>query len=267
MLKPSLAVIAALVALAAPLSAQAHRGWLAPSATVLSGTDAWVGFDAAMSNGVFIADHAAMRLEGLVITGPDGATLSPENMMQGRYRSTFDAHLTRPGTYRIANVSQGMTARYVLDGETRRWRGAEADFPTALPAGATDIEASRASSRTETYVTLGAPTTAIFAPTGEGLELAPVTHPNDLVSGETASFGFLMNGRPAADLTVTVARGGSRYRDDPEDLTLTTDAAGTLAIAWAEPGLYWIHAAVRTLADGTTPATSAQYNGVVEVLP
>lgn len=267
MLKPSFAILAALAALAAPLSAQAHRGWLAPSATVLSGTDAWVGFEAAMSNGVFIADHAAMRLDGLIITGPDGTTLTPENMMQARYRTTFDAHLTQAGTYRIANISDGITARYVLDGETRRWRGSETDFPAALPAGATDIEASRSSGRTETYVTLGAPTTDIFAPTGNGLELAPVTHPNDLVSGEAATFGFLMNGRPAANLEVTVARGGTRYRDNPEEVTLTTDASGTVTIDWAEPGLYWIHAAIRTPADRATLAASAQYNGVLEVLP
>ena len=67
-MKTPLALLAALAVLAAPLSAQAHRAWLAPSLTVLSGTDAWVAFDAGMSNGVFIPDHAAMNLAGLVIT-------------------------------------------------------------------------------------------------------------------------------------------------------------------------------------------------------
>jgi hypothetical protein len=33
--------------------AQAHRAWLLPSATVLSGTDAWVTVDAAISNDLF----------------------------------------------------------------------------------------------------------------------------------------------------------------------------------------------------------------------
>ena len=67
-MKKPLALIAAVAALALPMSAQAHRAWLAPTATVLSGTDAWVGFDAGMSNGVFISDHAAMNLAGLVNT-------------------------------------------------------------------------------------------------------------------------------------------------------------------------------------------------------
>ena len=107
-MKKSLALLAALATLALPMSAQAHRVRLAPTATVLSGTDAWVGFDAGMSNGVFIADHAAMNLAGLIITAPDGSTLAPENMHRARYRATFDAHLTQRGTYRV-NMRHGVS--------------------------------------------------------------------------------------------------------------------------------------------------------------
>ncbi len=56
------AAVAFIAALALPFSASAHRAWIAPTATVLSGDDAWVGFDAGMSNGVFIADHANVLL-------------------------------------------------------------------------------------------------------------------------------------------------------------------------------------------------------------
>ena len=101
----------------APLSAQAHRAWLAPTSTVLSGNDAWVGFDAGMSNGVFIPDHAAMRLSGLTITAPDGSTAQAENVTQAKYRSSFDLHLSQPGTYRVANVGSGFMASYKQGGE------------------------------------------------------------------------------------------------------------------------------------------------------
>ena len=80
-MKKRIALLAALAAFALPMSAQAHRAWLAPTSTVLSGTDAWVGFDAGMSNGVFIPDHAAMNLAGLVITAPDGSNAAPVNAM------------------------------------------------------------------------------------------------------------------------------------------------------------------------------------------
>ncbi|MFT4251420.1 MAG: DUF4198 domain-containing protein, partial [Caulobacter sp.] len=69
--KRLLALTAATAALAAlPLAAHAHRGWLVPSATVLSGDGAWVTVDAAVSNELFYPDHRPMRLDAVVITTP-----------------------------------------------------------------------------------------------------------------------------------------------------------------------------------------------------
>ncbi len=266
-MKKSFAILAALATLALPMSAQAHRAWLAPTATVLSGTEAWVGFDAGMSNGVFIADHAAMNLAGLVITGPDGATLAPENLHRARYRSSFDVHLTRPGTYRVANVMGGVMVSYKQGGEQKRWRGAEADMAANIPADATEVVATRSASRIETFVTLGEPSVAALTPTGQGIELVPVSHPNDLVSGEAATFKLVRDGQPAAGLEVTIARGGTRYRDNPGEITVTTGADGAFTVTWPEPGLYWLNASVRGPASGDRLAYNAQYNGVVEVLP
>ena len=264
-LTPLAGLLAAIAALALPMSAQAHRAWLAPTSTVLSGTEAWVGFDAGMSNGVFVADHAAMNLSGLTITAPDGSTAQAANAMTGKYRSTFDLHLTQAGTWRVANVSGGVVVSYKQGTETRRWRGPQADMAANIPADATDIVATRANSRTETFVTLGEPTAITL--TGQGLELAPVTHPNDLVAGEPATFRLVRDGQPAADMEVTVARGGSRYRDHPEEMTVRTGTDGAFTVTWPEAGLYWMNAAVRLPASGDQLAYSAAYNGVVEVLP
>ncbi|MDP3802565.1 DUF4198 domain-containing protein [Brevundimonas sp.] len=266
-MKKSLALFVALAALALPMSAQAHRAWLAPTSTVLSGTEAWVSFDAGMSNGVFIPDHAAMNLAGLVITAPDGSTAAPENMMRGRYRSTFDLHLTRPGTWKVANVTGGVMVSYKQGGEQKRWRGAEADMAANIPADATEVVATRTFSRVETFVTLGEPSVSALTPTGEGIELVPVTHPNDLVVGEAATFKLVRDGRPAAGLDVTIARGGSRYRDNPEEITVRTGSDGAFTVTWPGSGMYWMNASVRSPASGDQPAYSAQYNGVVEVLP
>ena len=266
-MKKTIALLTLAAALAAPMAAQAHRAWMAPTATTLSGTDAWVGFDAGMSNQVFNPDHAAMRMTGLTITAPDGSTIQPEHMMQGQYRTTFDAHLTQNGTYKIANVMTGVMASYKLNGEQKRWRGTAAEYPSGLPQGATDVQATRTATRIETFVTLNNPTDAVFKPTGEGLELVPTTHPNDLVAGEAATFKLLNNGQPAANLDVTVARGGIRYRDNPEEMTVKTDAQGAFTVTWPEPGMYWLNAAVRTEGQGETPGSSASYVAAVEVLP
>ena len=134
-----------------------------------------------------------------------------------------------------------------------------------IPADATDVVATRSNSRTETFVTLGEP--SAITPTGQGIELLPVTHPNDLVAGESATFKLVRDGQPAADLEVTVARGGTRYRDNPEEMTVRTGADGSFTVTWPEPGMYWMNASVRTPASGAQMASSAAYNGVVEVLP
>lgn len=266
-MKKSLALLTLAAVLTAPMAAQAHRAWMAPTSTVLSGNDAWVAFDAGMSNGVFIPDHAAMRMNGLTVTAPDGSVVQPEHLMQGQYRTTFDVHLTQNGTYKVANVMNGFMASYTLDGEQKRWRGSAAEFPAALPQGATDVRATRTANRIETFVTLNNPTDTVFAPTNEGLELVPVTHPNDLVAGEAATFKLLNDGQPAADLEVTVARGGLRYRDNPEESTVKTGADGTFSITWPEAGMYWLNASVRTEGQGGQPGANAQYVAVVEVLP
>lgn len=266
-MKKIAAAVAFVAALALPFTASAHRAWIAPTATVLSGDDAWVGFDAGMSNGVFIPDHAAMNLAGLTITAPDGSPVTAEHINRSQYRSTFDLHLTQQGTYRVANVTGGIGGSYVLNGERQRFRATTTDWPSEIPAGATDVQVSRSVGRTETFVTLGELSTGALAPSGVGIELVPVSHPNDLVAGEAATFKLVHNGQPAANLEVTIARGGSRYRNAPEEMTVTTGADGSFSVTWPHAGMYWMNASIRTEASGDQLAYSAVYNGVVEVLP
>jgi uncharacterized GH25 family protein len=238
--KTASAAIALIAALAVPMAAQAHRQWILPSSTVLSGAEAWIGVDGGISNGVFIADHAAMRLDNVKVTAPDGTDVPTEHAQQGQYRSTFDVHLTKPGTYRIANASAGVNATWMLNGTPGRYRGPEAGLAAAIPAGATDVVSAKSASRLETYVTLGDTSTEIFTPTGVGIELVPVTHPNDLVAGEAATFKLIRNGQPLADAEVTVARGGTRYRNNPEETTVKTGADGAFSVTWPEAGMYWV---------------------------
>ncbi|HVK81314.1 MAG TPA: DUF4198 domain-containing protein, partial [Verrucomicrobiae bacterium] len=159
-MKKTLLALAAFAAVSMPLAAHAHRQWIEPSATVLSGTgdDVWVTFDAAVSNTLFHADHQPMRIDNLVVTAPDGSTVASQNVTRGRYRSTFDVQLTQNGTYRIVNGSSGVNARYELNGENRNWRGSAAEFATAIPAGATNVRVTENANRVETFVTRGAPT-------------------------------------------------------------------------------------------------------------
>ena len=129
------------------------------------------------------------------------------------------------------------------------------------------MQATRNASRIETFVTLNNATNSVFAPTGHGLELVPVTHPNDLAEGEAATFKLLKDGQPASGVEVTVARGGQRYRNAPEEITTTTGADGAFSITWPVAGLYWLNASVRTPGVGQELGTNASYVAALEVLP
>ncbi len=245
-MKTSFWIAGALAALTLSGAAQAHRQWMLPSATSLSGNDSWVTVDAAISNDLFYFEHFPMRTNDVRVTEPDGSEGKIENAATGRYRSTFDVHLTKQGTYRIANVTTGMMGSYMLNGKRERLpRGTTKDkLASALPAGASDVTLIEAQNRNEIFVTLGAPSSTIFKPTGVGIEMVPVTHPNDLVSGEAASFQFLLDGKPAANLKVTVVPGGIRYRDALNQMDLVTDAQGKLTVTWPTPGMYWLNASL-----------------------
>ncbi len=259
----------ALPILATPIGAVAHRGWLLPSATVLSGDDQWVTVDAAISNDLFIFEHNPMRLDGLAVVAPDGSPGTVENASTGHYRSTFDVRLGRPGTWKLAVVNSGLSASWRENGQPRRWRGTAEALVKEVPENAENLRITQSQSRLETFVTAGKPTETVLKPTGKGLELAPITHPNDLVAGSPASFRFLLDGAPKADLKVTIIRGGIRYRDKLGEITATTDAEGKLTVTWPEPGMYWLEASVRDDKAEVKAAKErrATYAATLEVLP
>jgi uncharacterized GH25 family protein len=263
---PRVALAAAILALSAAPAAQAHRSWLYPSSTVLSGAEPWVTVDGAVSNTLFYADHVPMRLDGLKVVGPDGGAVAIENGATGKYRSTFDVRLAQPGTYKIVNSTDNMSASYKLGAETKRWRGPAAGLAAAIPKDATEVKVSSNSRRIETFVTAGAPTTAALKPTGKGLELEAITHPNDLVASEKAKFRMLLDGKPAADVEVEIVLGGVRYREKGPELKVKTAADGAFEISWPEAGLYWMEAESRS-ADAAGVQRILSYVATLEVLP
>lgn len=253
-----------------PLAASAHKMFLVPSTTVLSdGDDAWVTFDAAVSNDLFYFNHHAIALDHLAITGPEGTPVAAENQHTGKWRSEFDLHLTKPGTYKVSIENAGLFANYVdAKGEKKRWRGSVATL-SEIPTDAKDLQISQVQGSVNTFVTLGKPNDLALKPTNKGLELVPVTAPNDLYVGEAAKFRFLIDGKPAKDLKVTVIPGGTRYRDRPEAIDVTTNANGEFAVTWPTAGLYWLNASLDKQKPTIAKATDRRlsYVATLEVLP
>jgi len=262
-LRTRLALAALAAALVAPL-AGAHERWLLPSSTVLSKAG-YITVDAASSNEVFYFNHRPLPInESLVITAPDGSRIEPENVVTGKLRSVFDVNLTAPGTYRLAMVSAGVMASWKEGNETKRWRGTRAELASKVPADAAELLVREVASRVETFVTVGSPETP--RPTGEGLELIALTHPNDLYAGDEASFAFHYNGQPAAGVEVQILPGAMRYRNAPEDIRLVADAEGRVTVKWPHPGMYYLSVSIEGKADGNVERR-ASYIATLEVLP
>lgn len=246
-MKKRLSILASTAALAAsfaalllPTAAQAHRSWLLPSGTVFSGQEPWVAVDAAVSNDIFYFEHNAGNLDNLVITGPDGKLVEAQNQAKTRYRSVFDVKLEQAGTYRIALVNDSMFASYKVGNETKRLRGTAESLRKEIPKDAQDLRVTRSQTRTETFVTRGKPGGDSLKPTGRGIELVAVTHPNDLFAGEAATFRFVDDGKPAAGYSVTVILAGKRYQDKLTELNLNTDKNGEIKVTWPQAGMYWL---------------------------
>lgn len=271
-LRQSIIAVAAIAAVAMP-TAYAHRGWLLPSTTIVSGDSNWVAIDAAASNDVFFADHRP--LAGMpVLFQPDGTMGTIENHKVGQVRATFDVHLTQQGTYRVAILSDTVFGSYVLNGETKQLpRGTTAaNLAQAIPAGATDVKTAEMTGRNEVYITQGAPTLEVFKPTGRGIEMVPVTHPSDLVAGQPATFQFLLDGKPGAGLAITTVTAGIRYRDNPGEIHLKTDANGKVTVKFPGPGMWWFNVTQPRAegeegppAPGATPTRRVNYMTTLEV--
>jgi uncharacterized GH25 family protein len=264
----ALRAVALTAVLLAPLASHAHKTWLLPSATV-STVDQWITVDAAVSNDLFYFNHVPLRLDALAITAPDGSKVAPENAHTGKYRSVFDLQLKQNGTYKVAILNQGVFASYEENGARKRWRGTAEKFAAEVPANAKGLEVNESVGRIETFVTAGKPNDAALKPGNVGLELIPVTHPNDLYAGEASKFRFLLDGKPAANLDVMVQPGGTRYRNEQEEQKLKTDANGELSVTWPNPGMYWLESVFQDQKTSVKQAKQRRvsYVATFEVLP
>ncbi|MEH3123488.1 MAG: DUF4198 domain-containing protein [Sphingomonas phyllosphaerae] len=274
---PRLLAAAALLSL--PAGVFAHRLWLLPSGTVFSGADGWVSIDFAASNDLFYADHQPGRWEQVKVWQPDGAPGQVQNGATGRYRSVMDVKLDKPGTWKIGTEMSGLIGSFKVNGEEKRVGGRGGPpgpdgvrrpplTVADIPADATDVKLTETNNRNEIFVTAGEPTRTVLKPSGKGLEIDYVTHPDELVAGDTARFRFLVDGRPAPGLKVTVVPGGKRYRNAEGARELTTGADGILAVEWPQAGMYWLNASHE---DGKASAPRAtarrmSYTTTLEVM-
>jgi len=262
----------ALALLGAAVSAQAHRPWMIPAQTMIeSDRETWVTIDGAVSEGLFDVDHVPLRLEGLSVIDPDGAASPAPAPTVGKHRSTVDVQLPKDGTYRLTLASTNVMGSYKLNGEMKRFRTTEQNLQKDVPAGATELKTTTTQQRLDTFVSRNKTSTGALKPVGSGLEMVPVTHPNELHAGENARFRFLLDGKPLPNFPFSLVPGGVKYRGTANEVRLTTDAKGEASFTLPAPNMYWLSAAYPANAPrgpgAEGPAKRYSYSATFEIQP
>lgn len=256
------------------LTAQAHKRWLLPSNFSVS-EHQWITVDASVSNNLFYPDRR-WPLEGIKVINPQGKEQGIENALEGKRRSVFDVNLDQDGTYKIGVKGDMYFASYpnpdYKEGERKNIRiraWSLEDLDKKVPSDVKDVKFARSINRLETYVTVGEPTNEVFSIEKSGLEFSPVTHPNDLYQGEKATLQFLVDGEPTAGVEVVVVWDGTRYRDQENELTLTTDEKGQVTFDLDQAGRFLVEASYEkdTSEQPKFKQTYLGYLATFEVLP
>lgn len=255
-------------------SAHAHKRWILPSIFNVSDTQ-WVAVDATVSNNIFYPD-IPWPINDISVTTPTGGSGQIENKAKSHRRNSFDVHINETGTYKITSKADIFFASFSPDANKTDKKSMQHmrnyDFNTLkaqLPKNASNVLFSKSASRLETYVTLDAPNTEAFKPSKSGIELIPVTHPNDLYESESATFQFLFNGKKATGLNVSVIWDGTRHRDQEQAINLKTNENGEVTINLDKTGRFLLETshAVKTEKDNQFSALYFSYLGTFEVLP
>ena len=254
--------------------AEAHKRWVLPSVFNVSEPQ-WVAVDATVSNNIFYPDRP-WSLDHVKLNTPDGEVGIIENKSKGHRRSTFDVNLNQSGTFEIISQGTGYFASYdktdPKEGERpqERKRASSLDeLIKLIPENAANLSLTQSDSKMVSYVTVGAPSHKVFKLTNSGVELKPVTHPNDLYQGEQAEFIFMVDGKVIKGVEVLMVWEGTRYRNSEEDKTFKTDANGMVKLPLSQAGRFLLeisHKQDVKFSNGIT-AKYASYLGTFEVLP
>jgi len=251
--------------------AQAHPIWVLPSEfTVSSDEGEWLTFDATASHTVFGFDKG-ISLDAFAVYSPDGDKNRLGSYFKGHRRSVFDLYLDQTGTYRIHGQRPEFFFTSYKSGKRdkpKRMMANKMEAAKRLPEDAREVETLLIDVSTQTFVTNNAPTDSVMQPTGKGLELSFVTHPNDIFVGEETVFELLLDGKPVAGVEVEITPGGTRYRDNRNAIELTTAEDGRVAFTPEQAGPWLFYASLETAIEN--PMADKKYSGrylTFEVIP
>lgn len=228
-------IVLSLYALVVP----AHPRWILPTDFTISGDeDQWISFDLTASHSVFDVDKG-ISAENVRIISPDGDQNYLRHFFTGHRRSVFDLQFEMDGTYKIYEKRPVFyyTGYKTGNRETVKYiQGNKVEIEGRIPDRARDIRTEVLDMSTMVYVTRNAPTDSALEPKGKGLEIVPITHPSDIVQGESVTVKMMLDGLPVAGVDVEITPAGTRYRDQRRSIILKTQGSGLIVFTPDQPG-------------------------------
>jgi hypothetical protein len=267
--RPILTLLAG-AACALPLTAPAATPYLLP--TQFSTQANHTTIQAAQIMESYFTPFSVLRGGAYKVVQPDGSTVAPTKVVELADLTVIEAALPTTGTYKITTGEwvTRTTKMVKIDGAWKTVRPPQAPRPPGggeggppRPAGAPEGAAARPAGPppnarfveeadvpagaetvttqglliTDTYVSRGGPTDAVFKPAGKGLELIPSHNPTDLYGGDAVSFRLTLDGKPLAGANVVAHGQGNTYREKAIFSEGETNAAGDYKMAYP-PGMY-----------------------------
>jgi hypothetical protein len=225
-------------------AAQAHSPYLKPNTFSADAERKHVTVEASFAEGGLRPD-VAMKSDAFHLIGPDGRRqpLTPAAVLKDA--SYLEVPLEAQGTYLVSSgVRKGRVAKAVLrQGQVHFTEGRDEIQP-----GDTPIEV-QSLTRSDVYVSRGRPSAVDYAT--EGLEIYPVTPPQDVYAGEPVTVRIRENRQPLAGQTLTVIADGQQYTaQKPAEPQYRSDAAGEVRFTPPTAGVYLLQVRVRQPAPG-----------------
>lgn len=242
---PTIRLLAAIAALGQIDIAMAHTPYVMPNVFDVPERGV-VSLDATFGEELFVPDYPVENTVFYVLT-PEGTKVEPASLTQLQTRTIVEHQLDKPGTYRFSTgwYEPAPMKRYLLNGETKTLRGANA----TIPEGAQPLKDLQYRLMAETYVTKGAPSLQPLAARGKGLEFVPRTHPNKVFAGEKFEFQLLLDGRPLPSTAVELHLGKRQPQDSEPLYKSATDDGGVAAFVAQDDGIYLLRAGTTVPGD------------------
>ncbi len=245
-------LLAGALACLVSVCAFAHTPYLVPN-TFAPRAGGTVTLDASFAETFFVPE-TVFDNSRFSVTGPEGYEAVPDVIHALKTRTVVEHTLPQTkGTYRFSTGPRvgAIFRTWELDGK----RESSRDPDAKIPEGATLVDDFQSFTLAQTYLSIDAPDRAALKANGKGLELVPVTHPNDLYAGERFEFIVQFDGQPLADHLVEITEAVWGTDRKPTQHALKTDANGHAVLAPLQAGAWLALVRHRTKAPEGSPTS------------